>query len=106
MAIPPEGSVPSAQSPLSEPVDLYRLDPETEAAADGWPLIADTIEHDGPEKDPETGRDGLAIRCGTCRQMVGFQRGYIFCLTTLRPRVLEHLVRSHGYSANPTTVTN
>jgi hypothetical protein len=104
VSIPPEGSVPSAHSPLSEPVDVYQLDPVTEAAADGWPLVSDTPEHDGPTIDPETGRNALAIRCGECRQMVGFQAGYTFCLTTLRPRVLEHLVRSHDYPANPTRV--
>lgn len=105
MTIPTPGTVPM-QATLSEPVEIYKLDPATEAAADTWPLVVSAYTYEGPEVDPETGRTAIAVRCVVCRQMVGFQAGYGFCLKTLRPRVLEHIIRSHGHPANPTRVDN
>jgi hypothetical protein len=76
----------------------YRLDPATEAAADGWNIVI------RGSTDLYTGRTIVALRCADCDQSLGVSADYIFPLDYIRPLVLTHITRSHGYAVNPVRI--
>lgn len=83
---------------MSESTVLYRLDPATEAAANEWKIVI------RGSTDVYTGTTVVALRCADCDQSLGLSADYIFPLDHIRPLIMSHIIRCHGYAANPVKV--